>query len=71
PSSQGQDLTAIPPTRGVFLIPGIEGQDDNYDLLCGMFEQLQVATVEAANPELDLITFASGAHYLGVIVERE
>lgn len=52
------------------LLDGLEGQDDNLDVLFPLFEQLQLATVEAADPHLDLITFATSAYYFGIITEH-
>lgn len=56
-------------TYEIELLDGLEGQDDNLDTLFPLFEQLQLATVEAADPHLDLITFATSAYYFGVITE--
>ena len=53
----------------VVLSEGLDGQDDNIDLLGKLFEELQLATVEAADPSLDFITFAHSAHYFAVILE--
>lgn len=52
------------------LSEGLQGQDDNLHILFPLFEQLQLATVEAADPHLDLITFAESAYYFGVITEH-
>lgn len=51
---------------------GLEGHDDNLDVLSTLFEQLQLATLEAADPHTDLITFAtsSSVYYFGVITEH-
>lgn len=57
-------------TYEIELSDGLEGQDDNLDILFPLFEQLQLATVEAADPHLDLITFATSAYYFGVIIEH-
>lgn len=46
---------------------GLEGQDDNLDLLQSYFHQLKAVTVEPSPPELDLLTFAACTHYFGVI----
>jgi RimJ/RimL family protein N-acetyltransferase len=46
---------------------GLEGQDDNLDLLQSYFEELKAVTVEPSSPELDLLTFATCTHYFGVI----
>ncbi|KAF9457546.1 hypothetical protein BDZ94DRAFT_202162 [Collybia nuda] len=58
-----------PGTYDIQLSMGLEGQDDNLDILSRLFEQLQVATVETADPHLDLITFATSAYYFAVISE--
>lgn len=55
--------------KGVKISRGLEGQDDNLDTLNALFEELQLLTVDASNPELDLITFAHSAYYFGVITE--
>jgi hypothetical protein len=55
--------------KGVEISRGLEGQDGNLDALSALFEELQLLTVDASNPELDLITFAHSAHYFGVITE--
>ena len=55
--------------KGVKVSRGLKGQDDNLDVLSALFEQLQLLTVDASNPELDLITFAHSAYYFGVITE--
>ncbi|EDR09523.1 uncharacterized protein LACBIDRAFT_318670 [Laccaria bicolor S238N-H82] len=55
--------------KGVKISRGLQGQDDNLDALSALFEQLQLLTVDASNPELDLITFAHSAYFFGVITE--
>jgi len=51
---------------------GLGGQDDNLDLLQTYFKELQMMTVEPSmDPDLDLLTFAVGAHYFGVIMLEE
>lgn len=61
-----------PPTqqttaKQVAIQKGLEGQDDNLDLLQSYFEELKAVTVEPSPPELDLLTFATCTHYFGVI----
>lgn len=46
---------------------GLDGQDDNLDLLETYFKELKAVTVEPSPPELDLLTFAICTHYFGVI----
>ena len=46
---------------------GLDGQDDNLDLLQSYFKELKAVTVEPSPPELDLLTFAICTHYFGVI----
>jgi hypothetical protein len=58
-----------PLKRDVILSEGLVDQDDNIDALLNLFEQLQLATVEAADPGIDMITFAQSAHYFAVILE--
>jgi len=43
---------------GVYLTQGLQGRDDQIDLLVDLFEQSQTVTVETANSMLDLISFA-------------
>jgi len=43
---------------GVYLTQGLQGRDDQIDVLIDLFEQSQTVTVETANPMLDLISFA-------------
>lgn len=48
---------------------GLEGQDDNIDVLQGYFRQMQTMTVETSmDPDIDLLTFALSAHYFGVVM---
>ncbi|KAJ3494479.1 hypothetical protein NLJ89_g10799 [Agrocybe chaxingu] len=56
----------------VYVKRGLEGQDDNIDLLLGYFKELQAATVETSvDLDLDLLTFAIGSHYFGVVMLEE
>jgi hypothetical protein len=50
---------------------GLDGQDDNLDLLQSYFKELKAVTVEPSSPELDLLTFAICTHYFGVITLTE
>lgn len=59
-------MDETPPPK-VTLSNGLEGFDESLQLLIPYFEQLQLVSVEAANPALDLLTFAYSAHYFGVI----
>jgi len=43
---------------GVYLTQGLQGRDDQIDVLVDLFEESQTVTVETANPMLDLISFA-------------
>lgn len=52
----------------MYLSSGLLGQDDNFDKLSALWEQLQMCTIETADPALDLMTFAGNAHYFGVIM---
>lgn len=52
----------------VTISDGLFGQDDNLDTLFNIYEQLQLATVEASHPGLDLLTFAESVLYFGVIM---
>ena len=55
------------PTNKVTIQRGLDGQDDNLDLLQSYFKELKAVTVEPSPPELDLLTFAICTHYFGVI----
>lgn len=55
----------------ITLSHGLIDQDDNLDFLTTLFEKLQLATVEAADPGIDIITFAHSAHYFAVILAKE
>jgi hypothetical protein len=53
----------------VYVRMGLEGQDDDIDVLQGYFRQMQTMTVEAAmDSDIDLLTFALSAHYFGVVM---
>lgn len=63
PSSPPRPRTA----NKVTIQRGLDGQDDNLDLLQSYFKELKAVTVEPSPPELDLLTFAICTHYFGVI----
>jgi hypothetical protein len=63
PSSPPQPKTV----NEVTVQRGLDGQDDNLDLLQSYFKELKAVTVEPSPPELDLLTFAICTHYFGVI----
>lgn len=46
---------------------GLEGQDDNIDVLEKYFNEMQKFTVETSMPA-DFLSFAACAHYFGVIM---
>lgn len=52
----------------MYLSPGLLGQDDNFDKLSALWEQLQMCTIETADPALDLMTFAGNAYYFAIIM---
>ncbi|KAF4581283.1 hypothetical protein EYR40_002869 [Pleurotus pulmonarius] len=54
----------------MYLSSGLLGQDDNFDKLSALWEQLQMCTIETADPALDLMTFAGNAYYFGVIMVK-
>ncbi|KAH6909624.1 hypothetical protein BKA70DRAFT_1102500, partial [Coprinopsis sp. MPI-PUGE-AT-0042] len=58
-------------TRHLQVHSGLEGFDEDLDTLTSIYEELQLCSGDIANPELDLLTFASGAHYFGVLTEYE
>jgi hypothetical protein len=58
-------------TRHLQVHSGLEGFDEDLDTLISIYEELQLCSGDIANPELDLLTFASGAHYFGVLTEYE
>ena len=60
------------PAPQFFVTKGLGGQDDNLETLETYFKELQKMTVETCmDPDLDLLTFALGAHYFGVIMLKE
>ncbi|KDR72579.1 hypothetical protein GALMADRAFT_213117 [Galerina marginata CBS 339.88] len=54
------------PAQRVIVTKGLEGQDDNIDLLQSYFKEMQKTTVETATID-DFLSFATCAHYFGVI----
>ncbi|KAF8899771.1 hypothetical protein CPB84DRAFT_1115184 [Gymnopilus junonius] len=54
------------PVEKLLVTRGLEGQDDNIDLLESYFREMQKATVETLSPD-DLLSFATCAHYFAVI----
>ncbi|KAJ7695390.1 hypothetical protein B0H17DRAFT_1329599 [Mycena rosella] len=47
---------------------GLEGQDDHFEKISALWEELQLCAVDiAANPECDVLSFSQSAFYLGVI----
>jgi hypothetical protein len=58
---------AQPTAAKVTIQRGLEGQDDNIDLLQSYFKELKAVTVEPSPPDVDLLTFAICTHYFGVI----
>ena len=60
-------VPAKPTTAKVTIKRGLEGQDDNIDLLQSYFTELKAVTVEPSPPDVDLLTFAMCTHYFGVI----
>lgn len=58
------------PQNDLYLSRGLSGQDERFDYLLGLFEQLQLATVETCNPALDIMTFAEVAYYFAVIMKK-
>ena len=57
------------PKTNVYVRTGLEGQDCDFDVLQGYFRQMQTMTVETSmDMSIDLLTFALGAHYFGVVM---
>ncbi|KAF4563809.1 hypothetical protein EYR36_003051 [Pleurotus pulmonarius] len=70
-SSDSESSSSSSPTLegpNMYLSPGLLGQDDNFDKLSALWEQLQMYTIETADPALDLMTFVGNAHYFAVIM---
>lgn len=56
-----------PPADELYLSEGLTGQDENLDTLSALFEEIQLSTSETASADIDLLSFAHGAHFFGVI----
>jgi len=56
------------PPKRVFVKRGLDGQDDNIDLLDSYFREMQKTTVETAYGPDDFLSFACCVHYFGVIM---
>ncbi|KAG6876684.1 hypothetical protein C0993_001232 [Termitomyces sp. T159_Od127] len=61
----------LSPQSNLYLSKGLSGQDDRFDYLTRLFEELQLATVETCNPHLDMATFAEDAYYFAVIMKSK
>lgn len=62
--------TVQPPPKiieRVYVVQGLEGQDDQIDRLNGYFTEMQKTTVETAHAD-DFLSFAMCAHYFGIIM---
>ncbi|KAG6859868.1 hypothetical protein C0995_002686 [Termitomyces sp. Mi166 len=55
----------------LYLSDRLVGLDKHLDSLSNLFEQLQLATTECCDAELDLLTFAQNASYFGVIMKKK
>ncbi|KAJ7695355.1 hypothetical protein B0H17DRAFT_1055683, partial [Mycena rosella] len=52
----------------ILVSDGLEGQDDHFEKISALWEELQLCAVDiAANPECDVLSFSQSAFYLGVI----
>jgi len=58
-------------TRSFSLSPGLNDQDTRLDVLQEHFWMLQNCTVECANPDVDLLTFALSTHSFSVVMMSE
>ncbi|KAF9493054.1 hypothetical protein BDN71DRAFT_1450754 [Pleurotus eryngii] len=67
-SNDSEPSSPTPERPNVYLSPGLLGQDDNFDKLSALWEQLQLCTVETADPALDLMTFVGNAYYFAIIM---
>ncbi|KAF7300603.1 hypothetical protein HMN09_00945500 [Mycena chlorophos] len=55
----------------VLISVGLEGQDNNFDTLSRLWEQLQASAYEpASQPEADVVSFAQGCVLFGVISKK-
>ncbi|KAJ7770464.1 hypothetical protein B0H16DRAFT_1306923 [Mycena metata] len=61
----------MPPLVGkhILISDGLEGQDDNFESLMTLWEDLQLSSFEVAaqQPSMDVISFAHAAFFFGVI----
>ncbi|KAK1226857.1 hypothetical protein PQX77_010161 [Marasmius sp. AFHP31] len=70
PSTSSQiSTTQARPFPTVALQPGLEGQDDNIDTLISLYEEMQLASVEATYA--DFFQFVEKAFYFAVIREPQ
>lgn len=68
PFAPSSTMFEHPPPK-VWVRKGLEDQDDNLDRLQEYFKELQSLTVETSmSADIDLLTFALGSHYFGVIM---
>ncbi|KAK7036620.1 hypothetical protein VNI00_011553 [Paramarasmius palmivorus] len=51
----------------IILHRGLKNQDDNLDILTMLYEELQVAAVEASDPTVDFLSFVAKCFYFAVI----
>lgn len=64
--------TTSTPVYDTYVGVGLEGQDDNIEILQGYFREMQMMTVETSmNTDIDFLTFAMTAQYFGVIMMKE
>ncbi|ESK96358.1 spermidine n1-acetyltransferase [Moniliophthora roreri MCA 2997] len=70
PSRMSTDAST-PPSPKVILRSGLHNQDDNLDELVALYEEFQVASVEASNPAEDFLTFASRCFHFAAICKPE
>lgn len=55
--------------KHIIISDGLEGQDDNFESLMTLWEDLQLSSFEVAaqQPSMDVISFAHAAFFFGVI----
>ncbi|KAG6807340.1 hypothetical protein H0H92_007958 [Tricholoma furcatifolium] len=58
------------PSSDIYLSSRLGGQHGCIDKLSLLFEQLQLVTIEASDPCLDLLAFAEEAYYFAVIMKE-
>ncbi|KAJ3506998.1 hypothetical protein NMY22_g17073 [Coprinellus aureogranulatus] len=70
--NQEPEKTRTPPEPKMKLVisPSLDGFDAELEQLIPLFEALQPASADLADPHLDLLTFACTAHYFGVLYEE-